>query len=297
MIKKHLLALAIAAAPLIASPALQADEEVNINAIPVTDNIYMLSGKGGNIGLLLGVDGSFIIDAQYAPLTEKILSTIRSIGGETPQYLFNTHFHGDHTGGNENMGNQGSTIVAHDKVRERLVNGYSIKTFGMKSGPAHKVALPSITFAERMRFETNGETVSAVHVPSAHTDGDSYVHFKNANVVHAGDIFFNGFYPFIDAPNGGSVRGMIQAVDEILAITDANSKIIPGHGPLADRKQLQAYRDMLATAYSRLLKLKNEGVSAEDAVMEGPLDDLEATWGGGLFSGERWIGIVYPAIY
>ena len=148
-----------------------------------------------------------------------------------------------------------------------------------------------------MHFHINGEAVRAIHVASAHTDGDSFIHFKNANVVHAGEVFFNGFYPFIDIDNGGSVRGTIAAVDVILAITDSNSKIIPGHGPLGDRAQLQAYRDMLNTAYTRLLKLKNDGVSVEDAISQNPLEDLEATWGGGFFKGDKWISITYPGVY
>ena len=166
----------------------------------------------------------------------------------------------------------------------------------MKNEPASKHALPTLTFSKKMKFHINGETVKAIHVKAAHTDGDSFVHFPKANVVHAGDLFFNGFYPFIDAAHGGSVKGVIRGVDKILAITDDNSKIIPGHGPLADRKQLQAYRDMLSTAYERLLKLKNQGISAEDAVVHEPLEDLEKEWGDGIFSGERWIKVIYPAV-
>ncbi len=287
----------IAAVFLIPVSTSQAQDDVKINAIPVSDNIYMLSGQGGNIGLFLGEDGTFIIDDQFAPLTEKILAAIKSVGGDTPRFLINTHFHGDHTGGNENLGNAGTLIVSHDKVRERLVAGSYIKAFGMNSPPANKAALPVLTFSEDMHFHINNDSVNAVHVPSAHTDGDSIIYFEKANVVHAGDIFFNGFYPFIDAANGGSLRGTIAAVDAMLAATDSKSKIIPGHGPLADKAQLQAYRDMLAIAYARLLKLKNDGVSAEDAVIHDPLADLEAQWGNGIFSGEKWIRITYPAVY
>lgn len=275
----------------------QAQTDVKIDAIRVNDNIYMLTGQGGNIGLFLGEDGTFIVDDQYAPLTEKILAAIKSVGGDTPRFLINTHFHGDHTGGNENLGNVGTLIVSHDKVRERLVTGSYIKAFGMNSPPANKAALPVLTFSEDMHFHINGDSVHAVHVPSAHTDGDSIIFFKKANVVHAGDVFFNGFYPFIDAANGGSLRGTITAVDAMLAATDSKSKIIPGHGPLADKAQLQAYRDMLVIAYARLLKLKNDGVSVEDAIIQDPLSDLEAQWGNGIFSGEKWIRITYPAVF
>ncbi len=294
---KTMLSAAIAAVYMFPVSTLLAQDDVKINAIPVSDNIYMLTGQGGNIGLFLGEDGTFIIDDQFAPLTEKILAAIKSVGGDTPRFLINTHFHGDHTGGNENLGNAGTLIVSHDKVRERLVAGSYIKEFGMNSPPANKAALPVLTFSEDMHFHINGDSVNAVHVPSAHTDGDSIIYFKKANVVHAGDIFFNGFYPFIDAANGGSLRGTIAAVDAMLAATDSKSKIIPGHGPMADKAQLQAYRDMLAIAYTRLLTLKNDGVSVEDAVIQDPLADLEAQWGNGIFSGEKWIRITYPAVF
>jgi len=294
---KTMLSAAIAAVYMFPASALLAQDDVKINPIPVSDNIYMLSGQGGNIGLFLGEDGTFIIDDQFAPLTEKILAAIKSVGGDTPRFLINTHFHGDHTGGNENLGNAGTLIVSHDRVRERLVAGSYIRAFDMNSPPANKAALPVLTFSEDMHFHINGDSVNAVHVPSAHTDGDSIIYFEKANVVHAGDIFFNGFYPFIDAANGGSLRGTIAAVDAMLAATDSKSKIIPGHGPLADKAQLQAYRDMLAIAYARLLKLKNDGVSVEDAIIHDPLADLEAQWGNGIFSGEKWIRITYPAVF
>ena len=218
------------------------------------------------------------------------------MGGDTPKFLINTHFHGDHTGGNENLGSKGTLIVSHDNVRQRLEDGSFIKAFGMKSGPANKAALPVMTFSETMHFHINGDSVNAIHVPNAHTDGDSIIHFKKANVVHAGDVFFNGFYPFIDADHGGSVKGVIKAADTILAITDSNSKIIPGHGPLADKAQLQAYRDMLQTAYTRLVALKNQGMSAEDAIAKKPLADLEDKWGKGIFTGDKWIAVVYPGV-
>lgn len=294
---KNILFVAVATAGLLgAVQSASAQDDVKITSTSVADNIYMLNGKGGNIGLFVGADGSFIIDDQFAPLTGKILEAIKAVGGDTPRFLINTHFHGDHTGGNENLGNKGTLIVAHDNVRQRLIDGSFIKAFGMKAAPAKKSALPAMTFSETMHFHINGDSVNAIHVPSAHTDGDSIIHFKNANVVHAGDVFFNGFYPFIDADHGGSLKGTIKAVDVILSITDSSSKIIPGHGPLGDKAQLQAYRDMLQTAYTRLVALKNQGMSAEDAVAEKPLTDLEAKWGNGIFTGDKWIAIVYPAV-
>lgn len=286
----------VISALLLTTPTLRADGEVTIKTIPVANHIYMITGKGGNIGVFTGKDGTFVIDDQFAPLTDKILKAIKAVGGDSPRFLINTHFHGDHTGGNENLGKTGTLIVSHHNVRKRLENGSFIQAFGMKSAPAAEAALPALTFSKKIKFHINGETVKAIHVSAAHTDGDSFIHFPTANVVHAGDLFFNGFYPFIDAAHGGTVKGVIRGVDQILAITDDNSKIIPGHGPLADRQQLVAYRSMLATAYERLLKLKNEGISADDAIVHGPLDDLEKEWGDGIFSGERWIKVIYPAV-
>lgn len=281
----------------ITAPAAIAQDDVKINATKLTSNIHMLTGKGGNIGVFSGDDGTFIVDDQYAPLSDKILKAIQSIGGDTPKFLLNTHFHGDHTGGNENFGKKGTLIFSHDNVRKRLADGSFIEAFGMEAPPASNTALPVITFSDDMHFHINGDSVKAIHVANAHTDGDSFIHFKKSNVIHAGDVFFNGFYPFIDASHGGSIRGVINAADAILSLSNASTKIIPGHGPLADKTQLQAYRDMLSTAYDRLLKLKNSGVSVDDAVAKAPLADLEAKWGGGIFTGDKWIKIIYPGVY
>ena len=274
-----------------------ADDEVKITTTAVTDQISILNGKGGNIGLFIGKDGTFIIDDQFAPLTEKILEAINIAGGQTPKFLINTHFHADHTGGNENLGNKGTLIFSHHNVRARLAEGSMIKAFGMESPPAEKAALPVITFSNDMHFHINGDTVKALHVTSAHTDGDSFIHFKYANVIHTGDLFFNGFYPFIDADHGGSMKGAIAAVDAILAISDDETKIIPGHGPLANKADLQEYRDMLSTAYKALLRLKKAGLTATEAAIGRPLRKLDKQWADGMFSSERWIHVIYPAIH
>jgi cyclase len=297
MSKQFLLSVVVATSLSISAQGFAQQNAVKVEASKVTGNIYMITGKGGNIGLLTGAEGSFLIDDQFAPLTEKILEVVKSVGGDVPKFLINTHFHGDHTGGNENLGQAGTLIMSHHAVRERLVNGSNISEFGMKAGPADKVALPTVTYSENMHLHINGETIRIIHVPNAHTDGDSFVVFEGANVVHAGDLFFNGFFPFIDGSHGGSVRGVIAGADTILALTDAESKIIPGHGPLGSREDLQRYRDMLAIAYERLLVLKNQGMSVEDAIAKAPLKDLEADWGGGIFTADKWIGIVYPAVY
>ena len=273
----------------------QAVEE-KIIPIPVTEQIYMIVGEGGNIGLFIGGDGTFLIDDQFAPLTEKIVAAIKSVGGDYPKFLINTHYHGDHTGGNEKLGQKGTLIFSHDNVRERLKTGSFIEAFNMKKAGISKEGLPVVTFSEDISFHLNGDTIRAIHVPHAHTDGDSFIYFEKANVIHAGDFFFNGFYPFIDVTHGGSLKGMIKAVDKVLSLADESTEIIAGHGPMGDKEQLTGYRQMLGTAYERLGKLKAEGKTANEAVDAKPLADLEATWGDGLFNSDRWIELIYSGV-
>jgi len=277
-------------------PLLGLSADVEIKAVPVADQIYMLVGQGGNIGLYVGEDGTFLIDDQFAPLTDKILDAIKSVGGQHPKFLINTHYHSDHTGGNENLGKGGTLIVSHDNVRERLISGAYIGAFKMKLSPVANAGLPVITFSKNIKFHLNGDTVIVKHVPHAHTDGDSVIYFQAANVIHAGDLFFNGFYPFIDVNHGGSLKGMIKGVDRVLKVADDQTKIISGHGPLGDKKQLQEYREMLAVAYERLNSLKAQGKTAQEAVAAKPLADLEATWGKGIFTGDRWVELIYSGV-
>ncbi len=279
------------------STAAQADfDTVMITPIQLTDQIYMLTGQGGNIGLFISEDGTFLIDDQFAPLTKKIIATIKSVGGAHPKFLINTHYHGDHTGGNENLGQKGTMIFSHDNVRARLSTGSFIQEFNKKRPGISREGLPVITFSEDISFHLNGDTIHTIHVPGAHTDGDSFIHFKKANIIHAGDIFFNGFYPFIDVLHGGSLKGMIEAVDTILLLANDSTKIIPGHGPLGDKVQLISYRQMLWIAFERLRALKAEGKSAQEAAAAEPLKDLDEIWGDGMFKSDRWIEIIYSGV-
>ncbi len=279
-------------------PALAvAQDEVKITSQQVAANIHMLEGKGGNIGLFTGPEATFLVDDQFAPMTEKILAAVKAAGGKSPDFLLNTHYHGDHTGGNENLGKGGTLIFSHDNVRERLAAGSFIAAFKMKAPPQSGAALPVVTFNDELTLHINGETVRAFHVAHAHTDGDSFVQFIDANVIHAGDLFFNGFYPFIDVQHGGSLRGMIDGADRILALSNDDTRIIPGHGPLASRADLVSYRDMLVTVLQRLRALKADGKTAAEAVAAKPLADLETEWGDGFMPGDKWIGIVYPGVY
>ncbi|MDM8543829.1 MBL fold metallo-hydrolase [Desulfococcaceae bacterium HSG9] len=277
-----------------ATPGQSADEKIVL--VPVAEKIYMIPGKGGNIGVFIGEDGTFLIDDQFAPLTEKIVEGIKSVGGSHPKFMINTHYHGDHTGGNEKLGKGGTLIFSHDNVRDRLINGSFIKAFNMKQAGLSREGLPVVTFSEDISFHLNGDSVRATHVPHAHTDGDSFIYFKMANVIHAGDFFFNGFYPFIDVNHGGSLKGMIKAVGMVLSLADDKTKIIPGHGPLSDKKQLADYHQMLKTAYERLRKLKAEGKTAQEAAAAKPLADLEAAWDDGIFKSDRWIELIYSGV-
>lgn len=272
------------------------DHEGGVTVHKVTDAIYMLQGNGGNIGVMTGADGTFAIDDQYAPETPAILKAIKSLGGDRPAFLINTHFHGDHTGGNENLGVAGALIMAHDNVRKRMAEGYEIAAFNMKVGPASAKALPLITFDHELGLHINGEHLRAHHVAAAHTDGDSIIVFQQANVIHAGDTFFNGFFPFIDVAHGGTLKGAIAAADRILAMADAQTRIIPGHGPLASREDLQRYRAMLALAYERLSALKQAGKSVAEAQAADPLADLQAQWGQVMFDASTWIGLIYDGL-
>ncbi len=264
--------------------------------VRVTDHIFVIADKGGNVGVFIGKDGTFLIDDSFAPLTEKIVAAIKSVGGDFPRFLINTHFHGDHTGGNENLGSGGTLIFAHDNVRQQLKDGAYLRAFDKKMVPTLPAGLPVVTFSEGLSFHINGDTVRVIHVSHAHTDGDSFIVFEQANVIHTGDIMFNGFYPFIDVDHGGSLLGTIQGVDIILSLTDDETVIIPGHGPLGDKVQLQQYREMLWTAYGRLKKLKEKGKTALEAADLEPLADIESAWGDGMFSGDEWIELIYPQI-
>ena len=288
---------AVAAIILVNSLAFTAIADDDAIAVTqVTENIYMLSGRGGNLGALIGDDGTFLIDDQYAAEAPKILEALASIGGDSPEFLINTHYHGDHTGGNEILGEAGALIMAHENVRARLADGYELKAFGMNVDPAPTAALPVVTYASDVTVHLNGDVAHIIHIANAHTDGDSIVVFEKANVIHTGDLMFNGFFPFIDISHGGSVKGMARALRQIAAMADEQTKIIPGHGPLAAKSDALAAADMLDTAYERLSELRSQGLSAEQAIAQNPLADLDKDWGGVIFSAEKWIGVVYDGL-
>lgn len=271
-------------------------KNINYQTIEIKENIYAMIGEGGNIAVFTGEDGTFLVDDQFAPLTEKILEEIKKIGGEKPKFLVNTHWHYDHTGGNENLGKAGTIIVAHDNVRKLLTTDNTIKAFDKKISAMPKEGLPVITYSKDTTFHINDETVRAFHVHNAHTSGDSVVHFDKANIIHAGDIWFNGFYPFIDVEHGGSLEGMITAVTTIINMSDENTKIIPGHGPVGSKQELVRYRKMLSTVLVVLRDYKKQGKTLEEVIEAKPTESLDSEWADGFLKPEQWLSIIYNGL-
>ena len=275
-----------------AALAQQDFSKVEVQATKLTDTLWMLTGAGGNMGLAAGEDAVFLIDDQYAPLTDKITAAIAKITPKPVSFVLNTHWHGDHTGGNENLGKQGVIVFAHENVRKRMSTEQFIEFLGSKVPPSPRVALPVVTFAQAVSFHLNGEEIRAFHVPHAHTDGDVMVHFPASDVIHMGDVYWSGMYPFIDTSSGGTITGTIAACDRALAIATDRTRIIPGHGPLSNRAELQAYRDMLATIASRIKKLLAEGRKVEEIVDADVSADFDERWGQRFIKGKKFVQMV-----
>jgi len=277
------------------SPANEFDN-IEISTIPVSEHIVMLQGKGGNIGVLYGEQGVFLIDDQFAPLTPKIEAAIKKLHPQAVRFVINTHWHFDHVGGNENLGKQGSVIVAHENVRQRLSSEQFIAFFKKKMPAAPNVALPMITFSQDMQFHLNGEDIQISHVGHAHTDGDAIVHFKNANVLHTGDIYFAGMYPFIDGSSAGSVDGVINGVKHILGLIDAKTKVIPGHGALSNQAELASYLSMLTRLRDKFTAAIQAGKSADDLVAEKITADYDEKWGKGFLNPESFTRLMHSLL-
>ena len=270
--------------------------KVQIQTVDVAPGVHMLVGSGGNIGVSSGSDGVLIIDDQYAPLTEKIRAAVAAIHKDPIRFVVNTHWHGDHTGGNENLGAAGAVIVAHESVRRRM-SSEQISEFFKRTTPASpKDALPVMTFTENVSFHVNGDELYVFHVDPAHTDGDSIVQWKKANVFHMGDLYFSGGFPFIDLDSGGSLDGVIAAAEKVLGLANDGSKIIPGHGPLSTKKDLTAYRDMLKTIRSRIHSQITSGKSLDEVKASGPTKEWDETLGKGFVNGERLTEFAYRSL-
>ncbi len=270
--------------------------KVEIQKVDVAPGVHMLVGSGGNIGVSSGADGVLLIDDQYAPLTDKIRAAVTAISKERIRFVVNTHWHGDHTGGNENMGGAGAIIVAHENVRRRMSKEHVSAFFKATTPASPKAALPVMTFAEDVSFHVNGDELHVFHVDPAHTDGDSIIQWKNANVFHMGDLYFSGGFPFIDLESGGSVDGVIAAAEKVLSLANDSSKIIPGHGPLSSKKELTAYRDMLKTVRDRIHSQVTSGKSLDEVKASRPTKDWDDTLGKGFINGDQMTEFVYRSL-
>ena len=257
--------------------------EVKIEPTRLTDTVFMLKGAGGNIGVSAGEDGVLIIDDQFAPLAEKITAALRDINPANVTYIVNTHHHGDHTGGNEWFRmHHSATVFAHHNVRERMA----------KLPTSKQNALPVVTYEQGIKFHFNGETIKVMHLPKGHTDGDSVIFFENANIVHMGDLFFNGMFPFIDLRNGGSVQGYIDNVATMLDSIDDHTTIIPGHGPVAKKSDLSAFLQMMRETAKTVSRLKNQGLTQEQVLDKG-LDAKWQSWSWRFIDTKKWVTTLY----
>ena len=292
--------VALASAMIVASCSVTAEDkpELSFAATEVTPGIYMLSGvggfTGGNIGLSIGEDGVVMIDDSMPPMLDIMKTAIKSVTDKPVDFLINTHVHGDHIGNNESMGKGGAHIVAHENLREHLLKKGVRGQNGMQ--PAPKDALPVITFSHSMNFHLNGEDSKIFHVAKAHTDGDAVIYFKNANVIHAGDTFFNGMFPYIDLDSGGSVDGYIKAQQKIISMSNDETKIIPGHGPLANKKDLQSTVSMIKNCKVIITRLIRQGKSEEEVVKLNPLAKYHDKWNWQFITTERMTRQLYKGL-
>jgi cyclase len=266
-------------------------DTVRIRPVQVSNNLYFLKGSGGNIGVLIGNDGTLMIDDQFAPLSNKINGAIKTLSAGEIKFLINTHLHGDHTGGNDNFKKMGITILAQDLVRERMMKE-TVNRMNEKVPPREKDALPDITFADKLNLHINDEDIELIHFDPGHTDGDVIVHFKKANVYHMGDMFVTYGYPFIDVSSGGSVNGMIAALDKVLALMDNNAKVIPGHGELSTKADVKVFRDRLVDIRDQVAAALKKGKKKEEVAGLGITDKYDAEWGKGFLKGKDFVMMV-----
>ncbi len=286
MSTKKLLAAILLLSGFCAVPSLFAQDDrfanVTIQTVPVRGGISMLIGSGGNIGVSAGSDGLLIIDDQYAPLAAKIKAALSQLGSETPKFLLNTHFHGDHTGGNADFG-VASIIIAHENVRGRL-----------EAGNSPDSALPVVTFDDDVTVHFNGENITLIHMPRGHTDTDSVVMFEDSNVIHMGDHFFNGAFPFVDLASGGTVQGYISNLEKALSWIDEDTAVIPGHGALGSKADLLAFYNVVKDTSTTIRVMKSQQMSKEEAVAAGLAEEYES-WGQGFINEQRWIETVFDS--
>ena len=268
--------------------------KVQMKATKVAGNVYMLEGAGGNIGVSVGDDGLLIVDDQFAPLADKIRAALKGIADKKLHFILNTHWHGDHTGGNVVFGPE-ATIIAHDNVRKRLATEQKSTVFNSTTPPSPKEALPVITFDQSLTVHFNGEEIRAIHYPKGHTDGDSVIFFSVSNVVHLGDDFFAGRFPFVDLESGGSVDGLTKNIGEIITKIPAGAKLIPGHGPISTVDDLKSYHRMLQQTTEIVRQKISAGKTLDQIKSEG-LPAEWAPWGTGFIKTDRWVETIYKSL-
>jgi len=274
------------------APSLRAQnfDTIQVRSVLVAGSVHMLQGAGGNIGLVVGNDAVFVVDDQFAPLTPKVLAAIKAITPDPVKFVLNTHWHFDHTGGNENMGKAGALIFAHENVRRRMSTGQLIEALNRTEPASPHGALPVVTFTDTVTFHLNGDSIVVFHVAPAHTDGDAIVYFTKANVVHTGDVFVSAGFPFVDLSSGGSIDGIIRATERIMVTTNAQTKIIPGHGPLTDRGRVKEYHDMLYVLRDRMRKEIAAKHTIEQVLASKITAEYDAAWPA---NRERFLRILY----
>ena len=267
-----------------------------IKTTKLYDNIYLLQGAGGNMAVQTGPEGKLLIDSSFATAVPRLREAIAALGPDPDNTLINTHWHIDHTDGNQGMHAAGFQILAHRKTRDRMAMPAEMPVLGISLPAYPDAALPVTTFDSSMHMWHNGDSIDLVHFEPAHTDTDIYIHFHNADVLHAGDVWFNGFYPFIDESSGGSISGTIRADEKILALAGPNTKIIPGHGPLGTRAELQQFRDMLSGVRDRVAALKHAGLTEQETIAKKPTAEFDPVWNKSGGSTDMFVGIVYRTV-
>ena len=272
------------------------DKAVEFTTFQLSDTIYMLRGRGGNVGISTGEDGLYIIDDQVRPVTTELLQAIRKISNKPISFVINTHYHADHTGGNETIGGAGAVIIAHDNIRKRMTTEQVSIFMSSTTPPYAKDALPVVTFNDRLSLHLNGETATAYYVANGHTDGDSIIHFPVSNVIHMGDMYFNGMYPYVDLDAGGSVQGMIKAADLALSMADGSTRIIPGHGPLAMTEDLKSYRDFLIKASTNVQELIDQDMGLQQLIAAKPTEEWDEALGKVWIKPAQFVTFIYNSL-
>jgi cyclase len=270
--------------------------KVPIESAKLSENLTLLRGPGGNVVVLNGADGKLLVDTFTQFAWDSFKKTLDGLGNAPVKLAIDSHWHWDHTDNNANVRGAGATLIAHVNTLKRLKETHDLDVIGLHFDPSPENALPQRTFKESYQMNFSGEHVALGHIAPAHTDSDIFIHFQKANVLHLGDVFFNGTYSYIDRETGGSIGGMIAGATKMLAMVDNDTKIVPGHGPLGNKSELKMFRDMLVTARDRVQKLKSSGKSLEEAVAAKPLSDLDPVWGKGVLNGDAFVHVVYTTI-